>query len=114
MHGVLDHKYLQISTPKTTFARFLWCLSFSLILTVGEMLQAVVRPFKNVATSTYLILIRTLGGALGQPSGLKVNIFLLLSLIRHTLKFQFEKFNVLDLEDFVQFCQCSSLLCCSQ
>ena len=36
--GVLDHKcLLQISTCKTTFARFLWCLSFSLVLTISGM-----------------------------------------------------------------------------
>ena len=34
----LDHKYLlPISTCKTTFTRFLWRLSFSLILTISEM-----------------------------------------------------------------------------
>lgn len=33
----LDHKYLlRISTYKTTFSRFLWHLSFSLIFTIGE------------------------------------------------------------------------------
>jgi len=47
------HFFFQISTHKTTFTRFLWCLSFSLILTMGEMYK----PFKNVAISTYLILL---------------------------------------------------------
>ena len=41
------------------------------------------RPFKDIATSTYLILIETLQ-ATGQPAGLKVEIFLLLSLINKT------------------------------
>ena len=39
-------------------------------------------PFKNVATSTYLILIKIMQ-AIGQSSGLKVNIFLV-SLSRRT------------------------------
>ena len=38
------------------------------------------KPFKNVATSMYLILIKTMQ-AVGEPTGLKVNIVLLLSLI---------------------------------
>ena len=37
MQGILDHKYLRVFTCKTTFARFLWCLSFNLILTIGEI-----------------------------------------------------------------------------
>lgn len=77
MQGILDHKcFLRISTRKTTFTRFLSCLSFSLILTMGDI-QAVMRPCKNVATSLYLILIGTMQ-AIDPPSGLKVNIFVLL------------------------------------
>ena len=37
------------------------------------------RPFKKVATSTYMILWQAIQ-AVGQPSGLKVNICLLVSL----------------------------------
>ena len=42
--------------------------------------QAVTRPFQNIATRTDSILVGTTW-ALGQPSGLKANIFLLLSYI---------------------------------
>lgn len=38
LQGVLGHKCLpRISTPKTSFRRFLWCLTFTSILTVGEI-----------------------------------------------------------------------------
>ena len=73
---------LWISTCKTTFTRFLWCLSVSSILLVTYI---VMRPFKNVAASMYLILVGTMQ-SLGQPSELKMNIFLLVSLIRAYLK----------------------------
>ena len=80
VQGVLDHKcILQISTHKITFVGFLWCLSFSVILTIGDYM-AVMKLFKNVATSIYLILNETMQ-AIDQPSGLQVNIFLLQSLI---------------------------------
>ena len=45
--------------------------------------QAATRPFQYVATRTDSILVGTTW-ALGQPSGLKANIFLLLSLIKTT------------------------------
>ena len=78
---LLDYKcLLRISAHKITFIRFLWCFSFSLILTTDDYM-AVMMPCKNVATSVYLILIGTMQ-ATGQPSGLK-NIFLLLCLINH-------------------------------
>lgn len=38
VQGGLDHKcLLRISTCKMTFAKFLWCTSFSLASTIGEM-----------------------------------------------------------------------------
>lgn len=43
-------------------------------------------PFKNIATSMYLVLIKTLQ-AIGQPSGLKMNIFLPPSLLGPTCLF---------------------------
>lgn len=42
--------------------------------------QAVMRPLKNVATGTNLILIRTVQAEV-QPAELRVNVFLLPSLI---------------------------------
>ena len=82
--GSLDPKYLlQISMGKNYFWKISLVLFIQLDINYWWDVQAVMRPFKNVATSTYLILIKIMQ-AIGQPSGLKVNIFLLLSFIRRT------------------------------
>lgn len=74
----VDHKCLRISTHETTFPGCFSGLSLSLTLSRAQVVR---RPLKNVATSTSLIHIGALQ-AVGQPSGLKKNMFLLLSLLR--------------------------------
>ena len=81
VHSILDHKCLLLIS-----AHKLLLQGFSMFINQFNInywcdVQAVTRLFRNVTTSTYLILIGTMQ-AIGQPSGLKVNIFLLPSLIR--------------------------------
>lgn len=47
--------------------------------------QVIMRPFKNIVTSTSVTLVRMMQAVYGQPSGLQVNIFQPLPLTARTL-----------------------------